>query len=219
MPSARTFFRPLGLLGPLGVLSLGTIGEAGAQQVGPSLPLPTAYHACYMPNSGNVYRIGTPDTPQQCVSPGHISFSWSDPGPAGPQGPQGVEGPEGPEGSPGPAGAPGPAGPQGPIGPRGPEGSPGAAGPTGPKGPDGPAVGEWERVTSEAISVGGLSTKARALDCPAGKKPFAGGVQSSANTIDLLHAFPSGNAWQVTVRNHDVFTNDFRIIIICGDPS
>jgi hypothetical protein len=32
--------------------------------------------ACYVPTSGSVYRIQTPDTPQACTKPAHVQFSW-----------------------------------------------------------------------------------------------------------------------------------------------
>jgi hypothetical protein len=32
--------------------------------------------ACYVPNTGNVYRIGTPDTHATCVSANHVRFAW-----------------------------------------------------------------------------------------------------------------------------------------------
>ena len=35
----------------------------------------TTITACYVPNSGSVYRIKTPDTPNACKS-NHVEFSW-----------------------------------------------------------------------------------------------------------------------------------------------
>jgi len=32
--------------------------------------------ACYVPTTGNVYRIGTPDTHPSCVAPSHVRFAW-----------------------------------------------------------------------------------------------------------------------------------------------
>lgn len=129
----------------------------------------TVLHACYVPASGVVYRVGVGGGKTACSAPSHVHFSWTEEGPAGPQGVQGPPGPEGasgPTGDPGPAGAvgidggPGPKGLQGPAGPAGapgpdgqpgsmgaagkpgpmgPGGPPGLAGPTGPVGPQGPA--------------------------------------------------------------------------------
>src|SRR3954470_803995 len=35
--------------------------------------------ACYVPTTGNVYRIGTPDTHANCVAPSHVRFAWATP--------------------------------------------------------------------------------------------------------------------------------------------
>ncbi|HEU0299392.1 MAG TPA: tail fiber domain-containing protein [Longimicrobium sp.] len=35
--------------------------------------------ACYVPTSGNVYRIGTPDTHSDCLAPSHVRFAWATP--------------------------------------------------------------------------------------------------------------------------------------------
>jgi hypothetical protein len=37
----------------------------------------TTYHACYVPNSGTVYRIGEPETPATCKSDQHVEFQWT----------------------------------------------------------------------------------------------------------------------------------------------
>lgn len=54
-------------------------------------------YACYVPNSGVVYRIRTPDTADECGRR-HIEFTWQEEGPVGPPGPPGPEGPPGPTG-------------------------------------------------------------------------------------------------------------------------
>ena len=36
------------------------------------------YRACYVPNTGVVYRIGTDDTAEACRSNRHVEFSWTD---------------------------------------------------------------------------------------------------------------------------------------------
>jgi hypothetical protein len=38
----------------------------------------TTYHACYVPGSGTVYRVGGPDTPATCKNPSHVAFQWTD---------------------------------------------------------------------------------------------------------------------------------------------
>src|SRR4051812_37351685 len=35
--------------------------------------------ACYVPTTGNVYRIGTPDTHPNCLAPSHVRFAWATP--------------------------------------------------------------------------------------------------------------------------------------------
>lgn len=48
-----------------------TTSEAAAQ---------TVMRACYVPNSGVVYRVGLPDTPDDCRGSHHVEFSWTDAG-------------------------------------------------------------------------------------------------------------------------------------------
>lgn len=83
---------------------------------------PNVIHACYVPTSGTVYRIRTPDTRPTCASSAHIEFFFNQTGPQGPAGPAGPQGETGPAGPAGPTGATGPAGPKGPAGPTGPQG-------------------------------------------------------------------------------------------------
>lgn len=54
----------------------------------------TTMYACYVKNTGTVYRIKTPGTPTKC-STNHTEFSWNVEGQPGPQGPQGPAGPSG----------------------------------------------------------------------------------------------------------------------------
>jgi trimeric autotransporter adhesin len=42
--------------------------------------LPPLIHACYVPNTGTIYRIKTEDTKENCNSNKHIEFSWSQEG-------------------------------------------------------------------------------------------------------------------------------------------
>jgi hypothetical protein len=81
-------------------------GAAQAQEEPPA----TTLHACYMPDTGTVYRILTQGTPPKCRSNKHVQFSWTDPGPAGTAGPAGADGPKGAPGPDGEAGAAGTAG-------------------------------------------------------------------------------------------------------------
>src|SRR5688500_12736162 len=102
--------RTLALAGALLALSA---GSAAAQTATPSSS--ATLYACYVPNSGTVYRIKADGLRQSCTSPQHVEFSWNEGGTAGPQGPAGPAGPQGPQGTTGPQG---PAGPEGPAGPQ-----------------------------------------------------------------------------------------------------
>lgn len=37
----------------------------------------TTFYACYVPNSGTVYRIKAANTPAACTRPTHVEFSWN----------------------------------------------------------------------------------------------------------------------------------------------
>lgn len=50
-------------------LSVGITSTASAQAV---------LQACYVPASGTVYRIKATNTPQNCLQPTHVAFSWTD---------------------------------------------------------------------------------------------------------------------------------------------
>ena len=39
---------------------------------------PKVFHACYVPNSGTVYRIQEVDVKQECSKTTHVPFSWTD---------------------------------------------------------------------------------------------------------------------------------------------
>jgi hypothetical protein len=56
------------------ILAIGTLVPRSAEaQIGV-----TTYHACYVPGSGTVYRIGEPDTPATCKNKSHVEFQWTD---------------------------------------------------------------------------------------------------------------------------------------------
>ncbi len=54
---------------------------------------PTVFHACYVPGTGVVYLVGGEGLPDECRSPRHVPFSWTDgsgaTGPTEPTGPAG----------------------------------------------------------------------------------------------------------------------------------
>lgn len=73
-----------------------------------ALTIPTVLNAqtieaCYVKNTGTMYRVNAPNSPTKC-SNNHLPFSWNEVGPQGAQGPVGPQGPQGPQG---PAGTPG----------------------------------------------------------------------------------------------------------------
>ncbi|HEX6049718.1 MAG TPA: hypothetical protein VFZ21_10645, partial [Gemmatimonadaceae bacterium] len=120
--SRSTPRRTAGLAGLLALTILGaTVAsrQAKAESSGLSFLLedPEVIYACYVPNSGTLYRIKAEDPTETCKAPSHIEIQWEVEGPAGAQGPQGPMGPQGPVGPAGPIGPAGPQGPQGPVGP------------------------------------------------------------------------------------------------------
>jgi len=62
--------------------SLLSILAAAALAAGAALPAAAqsdSIRACYVPTTGSVYRIGTPDTHPNCVAPSHVRFAWATP--------------------------------------------------------------------------------------------------------------------------------------------
>src|SRR5437879_9221506 len=91
------------------------------------------YYACYVMQSGTVYRIKEPSLPQACTTSGplkSIEFSWTDPG-TGTVGATGATGAIGPTGATGATGATGGTGGTGGTGAVGATGATGAIGVTG----------------------------------------------------------------------------------------
>ena len=56
------------LIAALATVSLAAAAPAAAQV--------DSIRACYVPTTGNVYRIGTPDTHADCVASSHVRFAW-----------------------------------------------------------------------------------------------------------------------------------------------
>lgn len=124
---------------------------------------PNIIWACYVPNSGTMYRIRTENTKENCSGPNHVLFSFSQ------------SGPQGPQGSVGPAGATGLQGPAGPTGPQGP------AGPTGPQGPAG--AGSTAFFTALTTSKSEPAGPVLSLSLPAGAYMFLGRVRVSSRAF------------------------------------
>ena len=170
--------RLLPLAGAFCALVVLTPTEADAQVA------PVVFHACYVPNSGNVYRVGEPNTPATCVSPQHIGFSWRDRGLAGPAGP---------------------------VGPQGPQGAQGAAGSVG-----------WETVTAEFTFPHVTRFMGGSVNCPAGKRPFGGGLLlggEASGDAELHHSFPTANGWHVTVASPLYGGPTWRVQAVCANAT
>jgi hypothetical protein len=69
--------------------------------------LPALIHACYVPNTGTIYRIKAVDTKETCNSNKHIEFAWNQQGIQGEKGDKGDAGEKGDKGEKGDPGEPG----------------------------------------------------------------------------------------------------------------
>lgn len=195
------------------VAGAATPSAAGAQQAAAD----DTIHACYVPASGTIYRIGVAGGPTACHG-NHIEMKWNVAGPAGtpgPAGPQGEAGPAGPQGPAGPTGATGPAGPAGPQGPQGPAGSGGLI-PT--------------MIVRDSVDIAPGRFARAIATCPTGRTMIAGGFQFSffdrayTKIVGSLPLFVAGstrpNGWAAEGFNDDVSTGPIRRIyayVLCGD--
>jgi len=57
-------------------LALALSAGALALTAAPAAAQVDSIRACYVPTTGNVYRIGTPDTHPTCVAASHVRFAW-----------------------------------------------------------------------------------------------------------------------------------------------
>jgi hypothetical protein len=169
---------------------------------------PEVIYACYVPNSGTLYRIKAEDPAETCKAASHIEIQWEVEGPEGAQGPQGPMGPQGP------------AGPAGPIGPAGPQGPQGPAGPAGAQGPAGPAGASGYEVVSVSVENGFFVTDEIVIaQCPAGKKVLGGGHIMNPAVGRVGHSRPHNNntAWYVYIDNLGGNTPFISAWAICAD--
>jgi hypothetical protein len=60
-------------------LLLAALAAALTAAAAPAAAQVDSIRACYVPTTGNVYRIGTPDTHATCVAPTHVRFAWATP--------------------------------------------------------------------------------------------------------------------------------------------
>jgi hypothetical protein len=58
---------------------LAALAAALTAAAAPAAAQVDSIRACYVPTTGNVYRIGTPDTHASCVAPSHVRFAWATP--------------------------------------------------------------------------------------------------------------------------------------------
>ncbi len=177
----------IAVLGGLGAL-LPTSAEA---QTAPVL------HACFVPNSGVVYRIKGPGLRESCSGKSHVEFSWNEEGiqgQTGPMGAMGLSGSDGADGAQGTAGADGADGADGAQGPAGADGADGAQGPAGTDGADGGPGADGPAGTDGAAGADG----GPGADGPAGTDGAAGakgevGPQGPAGPT--LSGLLRGRAW------------------------
>lgn len=80
---------------------------------------PEEIWACYVPNSGTIYRVMTADTKPACASHTHVLFKWNEKGPKGDKGDPGDKGDTGDKGD---------KGDKGDTGDKGDPGDPGLSG-------------------------------------------------------------------------------------------
>ena len=115
-----------------------TFAQGPKPEAAPSAGDPsTLMWACYVPNSGTVYRIRTGDTKESCASQQHVMFSWNPLGLKGDKGDTGEQGVPGKDGTNGADGKDGLPGKDGANGVDGKDGLPGKDGTNGVDGKDG----------------------------------------------------------------------------------
>ena len=198
---------------------------------------PPVIEACYVPGSGAIYRIDTPEgpapgAPSACLAARHVRFRWNQQGPPGPDGAPGVPGPQGERG---PSGAPGETGPAGPRGPQGAQGVVGETGSAGYPGPQGEQLPGLEMVYF-AIDVpvdfgpNDITRYHVTRSCPGGKRGVAGGA-SFRDGSGMPHTFISDapshlgtagptsdaptSAWMFTLWFRDDRPRPFRLWLAC----
>ncbi len=170
-------------------------------------------HACFVPQSGTLYRIKATDPTETCKSAQHVPIQWNITGDVGPEGATGSAGPAGPSGAKGPQGAAGPVGPQGDAGAVGPAGAKGALGPAGPNG----VVGiEVVKVTEQHDWIS-FDHQVWAY-CPAGKKVIAGGhsVAPNVGRVTESRPEPDNKSWYLYVDSLAGNSPDVTVYAVCA---
>ena len=219
----------------LTIASVETLAQGPKPDAAPSAGDPsTLMWACYVPNSGTVYRIRTGDTKENCASHQHVMFSWNplglkgDKGDKGDTGEQGVPGKDGTNGVDGKDGLPGKDGTNGVDGKDGLPGKEGPKGDVGPQGPPGPPAA----IDPAGVAVAGVANaqgmKTLVAQCPAGTRITGGGfvtkgLHTPPNVGLQLPIFSinslSGdvpNAWRVDFVQPGPSTSDVEAHAFCA---
>ncbi len=170
-------------------------------------------HACFVPQSGTLYRIKATDPAETCKSPQHVAIQWNITGPVGPEGLPGVAGPAGPSG---PQGSQGPVGPVGPVGNAGAQGATGGKGALGPIGPNGVVGIEVVKVTEPHDFI--VVDHAATATCPAGKKVIAGGyaVVPSVGRVTISRPELDNQSWYIYADRLGGNSPDISVYAICA---
>lgn len=181
-----------------------------------------------------------------------LPISWNQTGPQGTQGPKGDKGdtgPQGPQGDPGPQGERGPQGEGGPQGERGPQGVQGPQGDQGPPGQPGqngrdgtdgvdgtngtdgadgvdgrPGVSGFEIVRSAVRTLAGGQDGFVIAQCPAGKVPLQGTVNSPTTEFVfadvIIERYPgtlgSNGAYEAVLRNTGSTSRTYQAQLSCA---
>src|SRR5688572_15985264 len=61
---------------PIAALAAVSLAAVSLAAAAPAAAQTDSIRACYVPTTGNVYRIGTPDTHPNCVAASHVRFAW-----------------------------------------------------------------------------------------------------------------------------------------------
>jgi hypothetical protein len=194
----------LPMLAALAVGAAGLPATVQAQAAAPGGSIaasstPAMIHACYVPNTGTIYRIKETDVKESCNSDKHVEFSWNQ---------EGIQGPPGPQG---PAGADGAQGPQGPQGPQGEQGEQGPAGEA--------TVGEWLWV-GESFTIGSESIRTMIVYCPLGMRAVSGAWDKLGFSAPRIRRFvPTGvqlSGWLLEMYNEFSISMTVDVQVLCA---
>lgn len=190
MPRGRERAQRFARCGLIGIVLLAGFlpNEGGAQAASQTL------YACYVPSSGTVYRVKTPNAPTACVDASHVEFSWNG------EGPPGAAGPAGPTGQ---TGAQGPAGPAGSIGMT--------------------TIVEQALIAASGGGTDVDYVKSTlTVVCPSGAKVLSGGYSVTSASLDEGINFrigasrPTSAGWSIDVHNRATAQQPVIVYALCG---